>query len=280
MKYLKFTQIDADSGISWAIKQPRSGPSMPNIPGLGSNPVIQLSHSPFYFVTKIDEDAINAQLTSEWEAKIAARLEAGLEPFQEGDFIPREFRQPDPVVFETDPDKHFFVLTFEEYANELKDHVMYQVNNEKNTLYEQENNFRSSTFTPYHNTASVAGIYKYEQAKALIADSNATATEVRAEATARGVDVTAMANRIIQNHESFRTKEAKIAGIRGKMQDRLNAYTFDLTDPEASLTEYNSTEVMATVKQNVFENDEMVEKDVDVTVHKYSLALPARFEHE
>jgi hypothetical protein len=280
MKYLKFTQIDAETGISWAIRQPKTGPSWPNIPGLGSNPVIQLAHSPVYYVTKIDEDAVNAQQISEWEARVAARIEEGNEPFQEGDFIPQEFRQPDPVVFESNPDNHFFVLTFEEYANELQAHVMVQINNEKNSLYNQENEFRNSIFTPYHDTATVAGIYKYEQAKAFIADSNATATEVRAEATARGVDVTTMANRIIQNHENFRTKEAKIAGIRGKIQDRLNAFTFDLTDPEASLTEYNSQEVIATVTRNVLEDGEMVERDVDVTTHKYSLALPARYEHE
>lgn len=274
MKYFKFTQIDANTGISWAIKQPISGPSWPNISGLNVDALIQLAQNPTYYLTKIDVDALNAQLLSDWQAKVDAQ-----QPTEENP-NPESIPQPDPIEIVADPDNHFFELTLEEYANELKDHIMVQLNKEKNTIYQQEFEFRNSTFTPYHDTATIAGVYKYNQAKELVADETAAAPDVRAEAMARGVTPVVMANRIIQNHESFRAKEAKIAGIRGKIQDRINAFSFDIQDPDASLAEFRTDEIIGTTKGMVFENGEMVERDVDVKVHKYSLSLSTRFQYE
>lgn len=274
MKYFKFTQIDAETGISWAIKQPISGPSWPNIPGLNVATAIQLAHSPIYYISKVDVDALNAQLLSDWQAKVDAQQPTEDNP------NPESIPQPDPIVIVADPDNHFFELTLEEYANELKDHVMVQLNKEKNTIYQQEADFRNNIFTPYHDTATIAGVYKYNQAKELVADETAAAPDVRAEATARGVTPVVMANRIIQNHENFRAKEAKIAGIRGKIQDRINAFSFDMQDPEASLAEFRAEETIGTTKGMGFENGEMVEKDIDVKIHKYSLSLSTRFQYE
>lgn len=238
MKYFKFTQIDAETGISWAINQPISGPSWPDIPGLNLNETVQLAQNSIYYLAKVDDSAV------------------------------------------ANPDNHFFELTLEEYAQELKDHIMIKLNQEKNTIYQQENEFRNSIFSTYHETATVAGIYKYNQAKEFLTDSSAPAIELRAEAQARGVTVEVMANRIIQNHENFRQKEAKIAGIRGKILDRLQSFTFNDQDPDASYNEFMTEETIGTTKRNEFENGEMVEKDVDVKIHKYSLNLPARFQYE
>jgi hypothetical protein len=140
--------------------------------------------------------------------------------------------------------------------------------------------FRESIFSKYHDTASVAGIYKYEQAKELIEDNNAFAPEVRSEAAARGVDVLVLAARIIDNHESFRNKEAKIAGIRGKIWDRLQTFEFDLENPDTSYAEFLSSEVIGTQTEKSFEDDELIEKEVDITVNKYTLALGRRFQYE
>lgn len=238
MKYFKFAQISADTGVSWAIAQPVSGPSWPNIPGLDLNTSIQLAHNPIYYLAKVSDAAT-----------------------------------PDPT-------NHIFELTLSEYAEELKQHVMYQLNREKDSVYIQEYEFRESVFSKYHDTASIAGIYKYEQALSVIADPEAPAPEVRSEAVARGLTVEIMAQRIIQNHEQFRAKEAKIAGIRGRIQDRLNTYEFDMQNPDLSYTEYMSVEVVGTRTENVFEDGQMVEKEVDVTVGKYKLSLPTRFEYE
>jgi hypothetical protein len=238
MKYFKFTQISQDTGISWAIAQPRSGPSYPEIPGLDLDTSVQLAHAPVYYLAKVADEAV------------------------------------------ANAENHFFELTLEEYAEELKQHVMFHINQEKDTIYSQENDFRNSVFSKYHDTASIAGIYKYEQAKEFLLDETAAAVDVRAEAQLRDVDVMTMANRIIENHETFRAKEAKIAGIRGKILDRLESFEFDMTDPDASYAEFRTEEVIGTRTENVFEEGEMVEKTVDVTVGKYVLALGARFQYE
>lgn len=239
MKYFKFTQISADTGVSWAIAQPKSGPSWPSIPGLEVSNSIQLAHNPIYYVAEVDDAA------------------------------------------EADPDNHMFVLTSEEYANEIKAHIEHKLNEEKNSIYDQENDFRNGQFNKYHETASLAGIYKYDQAKELKANANATAQEVRAEATARGITVAAMADRIIENHEAFRAKEAKIAGIRGKILDRITAFTFNTENPANSLTDFNTVETIGTTTEKRFnEAGDLVDTEVDVTVPKYSLSLATRFEHE
>ena len=153
-------------------------------------------------------------------------------------------------------------------------------NKEKDSIYEEEYNFRQSIFSKYHDTASTAGIYKYEQAKALVADATAAAPDVRAEATARGVAPAVMASRIITNHEDFRAKEAKIAGIRGKIFDRVSAYVFNLEDAGGSHAEFLTEEVVGTRTENVFEDGNAVEKVIDVKVRKYQLSLGARFQYE
>lgn len=238
MKYFKFAQISEETGISWAIAQPVSGPSYPKIPGLDLSSAVQLAHARLYYLAKVADEA------------------------------------------EANPENHIFELTAEEYAEELKQHTLSKLTEEKESIYQEEYAFRQSVFSKYHDTASLAGIYKYEQAKELIADNEAAAVEIRAEATARGVDPVAMANRIIENHEDFRTKEAKIAGIRGKVLDRLEAFEFDLEDADASYQDAISTEVVGTRTENVFEDGEMVEKEVDVLVGKYQLALTTRFQYE
>lgn len=238
MKYFKFAQISAETGVSWAIAQPVSGPSWPQIPGLDLSSAVQLAHSPIYYLAIVDDSAV------------------------------------------ADPANHIFELTQQEYAKELEAHTFYKLNEERDSIYKQEYEFRESQFSKYHDTASIAGIYKYEQAKAVLADPLADAPEVVAEANARGVTVAEMATRIIQNHESFRAKEAKIAGIRGRIQDRLNGFVFDMNDPDLSYTEFMSVEVVGTRTEQMFEDGEMVEKEVDVTVGKYKLGLPTRFEYE
>jgi hypothetical protein len=238
MKYFKFAQISQDTGISWAIAQPISGPSWPEITGLNASTSIQLAHNPTYYIAQVGDSAV------------------------------------------ANPDNHIFELTAGEYAEQLKQHVMYQLNKEKDSIYQEEYNFRQSIFSKYHDTASTAGIYKYEQAKALVADATAAALDVRAEATARGVAPSVMAARIITNHEDFRAKEAKIAGIRGKIFDRISAYEFNLEDASGSYADFLTENVIGTMTNKVFENGEMVDKVIDVKVRKYQLDLGARFQYE
>jgi hypothetical protein len=238
MKYFKFAKISADTGISWAIEQPTSGPSWPEIPGLDLNKAIQLATNPTYYVAPVGNAA-------------------------------------NPVA-----ENHIFQLTFEQYAKEIEQHVLYNLNREKEWIYEAEHLFRNSIFNKYHETASIAGIYKYEQAKVLVADVDADAPVIRIEADARGVDPVVMANRIIENHESFRNKEAKISGIRGKILDRLNAYQFDLSDPEGSYDEFMSEEVIGTRTLPEWQRAIGEPTEVEVKVRKYQISLESRFNYE
>lgn len=238
MKYFKFAKISADTGISWAIEQPISGPSWPDLPGLDLSKAIQLATNPTYYVASVGN---------------AAR---------------------------SDSDNHIFHITSEQYAKEIQEHVLHNLNREKDSVYEAEYLFRNSTFNKYHDTASIAGIYKYEQAKSLVADVDADAPVIRIEAASRGIDPVAMANRIIENHDSFRNKEAKISGIRGKILDRLNAYEFDLTDPEGSYEEFMSEEVIGMRTIPEYQRAIGEPTEVEVKVRKYQISLQSRFDHE
>lgn len=238
MKYFKFAKISQETGISWVIEQPISGPSWPEITGLDLNKSIQLSYDSRYYIAPVGNKA------------------------------------------KPNPENHIFELTDEEYANELKKHVEHILNRERDSIYLEEHNFRQSIFSKYHDTATVAGVYKYQQAKAFIDNESTDVPDLQVEAHARGVDVVTIANRIIENHEAFRAKESKIAGIRGKVLDRIDAYTFDLTSPNESYEEFLSEEVIGTTTESVFEDTDMVEKEIDVKVRKYQLSLGTRFQYE
>lgn len=236
MKYFKFAQISAETGISWAIEQPLSGPSYPSLPGLTN--IIQLDYNRLYYLGEVDD------------------------------------------IAEEDPDNHIWELTLEEYANELNTHIQLNINKKLDRIYDEEKDFRKAILGKYDNTASIAGIYKYEQAKAYLADGTA-APDIEVEANLRGVNVATMSQRIITNHEAFRLKEAKIAGIRGLVYDRLNSFEFNMSDPKASYEEFISQEKIGTRIEMQFdpETGGDVETEVDVVVGKYELAISTRYAH-
>tara|TARA_Y100000593_G_scaffold6989_1_gene13196 strand:+ start:2218 stop:2616 length:399 start_codon:yes stop_codon:yes gene_type:complete len=68
--------------------------------------------------------------------------------------------------------------------------------------------------------ASASG-YKYDAAVAFISSATANAG-LTTEAFYRGTTVSTLANKIKTNHEAYITKEAKIAGIRGLLFDRID----------------------------------------------------------
>jgi hypothetical protein len=232
MKYFKFTQISEESGKSWLIEQPISGPSLPIIliPGLGYTVRIDQD----YWVGTADDTAV------------------------------------------ADPDNYIFEITKEEYSEFVKRDILHVIALSKNNIYQEERQLRDTVFSTYHETATTAGIYKYEQAKALILDANAAAPDVRLEAETRGVAVAVMAQRIITNHEDFRAKDAKISGIRGKMLDRYNSYVFNSDDPVAMFEDYLSREQIGEERMNPDnENSELR----PVYINKYALDFATRYKY-
>ena len=237
MKYFKFAQISADTGISWVIEQPISGPSYPPLPGL--NITVQLMQDSRFYLGTANNTA------------------------------------------KADPDNYIFELTPAEYAEEVKGHVEAHRQERLDRIYSEEKEFRQSVFGKYDDTASIAGIYKYEEAIELLADPTADALEVRNEAEVRGVDPVVMAERIVANHESFRDKESKIAGIRGMVFDRLTNFVFDSDDADASYADFFSQEKIGERTENKMnlETGVMEEVVVDVMVGKYELSIGTRFQY-
>ena len=130
MKYFKFTQISADTGVSWAVAQPVSGPSFPSIPGLTN--VIQLNYNNLYYIGEVSDEAT-----------------------------------PDPA-------NYCFEITSEQRAQELKKMIDWEIQKRLDTIYQEEKEFRQAIFSKYDETAMIAGAYKYQEAKELLADRKST----------------------------------------------------------------------------------------------------------
>jgi len=237
MKYFKFAQISAESGISWVIEQPVSGPSFPDqLTGLSF--VINYEPEPPYYLGAADDSATAT------------------------------------------PENYIFEITQSEFANYLKTLVNKWVVEYKEEAYTDEKGLRDQLFKKYHDTASLAGIYKYEQAKLLVADSTAPAVDIRAEAAVRGCTPLALAQLIITNHEEFRDKEAKISGLRGMIIDRLTNFVFNESDPVASYREFTSNEAIGTTIVKQYNPTLNIEEDVeeDYLVGKYRSMLGQRYD--
>ena len=88
-----------------------------------------------------------------------------------------------------------------------------------------------------------------------------------------------MANKIVTNHEAFRTTEAKIAGLRGKIVDRNEGLTFNNSSLSDAMTSW--TEI--TKQEKIGERDIEVagESDTkeDINVGHYSPSLSQRWEN-
>lgn len=135
-----------------------------------------------------------------------------------------------------DPDNYIFEITEEEFAADVEEKTNQFLADYKALVYPNEKALRELVFGKYDATASIAGLYKYNEAVKLIADGTPS-VDIAAEASARGVTELELAEKIVINHEKFRADDAVIAGLRGKILDRLNAYTFDITDPLGSWNE-------------------------------------------
>lgn len=179
-----------------------------------------------------------------------------------------------------DPENYIFEITQEELDADIKSKTLQYLAEKKEEVYTQERELRHQLFGKYHDTASTAGVYKYEQALAVLADPTVSAPEVEAEATAREVAVDVIAQRIVDNHLAFRVKEAKLAGLRGKITDRLDAFVFDDTDAIGSWKELmERTEVIGQRDANELPGGPDINQDLDVVVGYYDANLSTRWEY-
>lgn len=180
---------------------------------------------------------------------------------------------------EANPENYIFEVTQADFDEAIAAEFATLKATRIDEAYREEKDIRTSLFGKYHDSAAVAGVYKYEQAKALLADPTADAPEVVAEATARGVSAAVMAQRIVDNHEAFRLTEAKLAGLRGKIVDRLNGLTFDATDALGSWRELTERkEVIGTHPEGSAPAATARPEGNDVKVAYYSSSLGLRWE--
>jgi hypothetical protein len=177
------------------------------------------------------------------------------------------------------PENQCWELTLQEFADTVKANLDREVDRAREQLFEEERGLRRVYLQgKYDDTASIAGIYKYDQAKAYLAGDPGSYQVLQTEANVRGVTLQVLAERIVANHESFRNKEAIIAGLRGKQLDRINGFQFDEADPWGSWQEFFKLETIGTRTEQVFENGQMVNEEVPIQVRHYGPELGARYQ--
>jgi hypothetical protein len=177
-----------------------------------------------------------------------------------------------------DPENFIFEITEEELTADIQGKVNNILATWKDLAYKNEKDLRQLLFGKYDDTATSSGIYKYEEAKKFLADGTPS-LEITTEASVRGVTETEIAEKIVENHEAFRVKEAKIAGLRGKIVDRLNAYTFDETDALGSWDELVKRMEVIGQRQPAPGPNPGPEPDLDVKVGYYYPELAQRWEY-
>jgi hypothetical protein len=181
---------------------------------------------------------------------------------------------------EANPENYIYEIDQAELDGIIKDKTLQYLNERKEEIYKQEKDLRQQLFGKYHDTASLAGVYKYEQALAVLADPTADAPEIEAEALARDVDVEVIAQRIVDNHLAFRVKEAQIAGLRGRITDRLDAFVFDDADAIGSWKELmERTEVIGQRELNGGPAGIPGNENLDVVVGYYDPNLSTRWQY-
>lgn len=177
-----------------------------------------------------------------------------------------------------DPDNFIFEITEAELTADIQGKVNNTLAAWKTQVYQNEKDLRQLVFGKYDDTATSSGIYKYNEALKYV-ETGTASLDLTTEATTRGVTVEDIADKIIENHEAFRVKEAKIAGLRGKIADRLNGYTFDATDALGSWDELvKRTEVIGQ-REPASGPNPGPEPDLDVKVGYYYPELALRWQY-
>lgn len=178
-----------------------------------------------------------------------------------------------------DPDNYIFEITEEEFSNDVQQKVNQYLTDYKAATYVNEKALRELVFGKYDATAQIAGVYKYQEAVKFLADGTIS-VDITAEAAARGVTETEIAEKIVSNHEKFRLDDATIAGIRGKILDRLDAYTFDAAVPLDSWKELvERMEVVGHREPSPGGGPGPEPEDLDVKVGYYVPDLATRWQY-
>ena len=177
-----------------------------------------------------------------------------------------------------DPENFILEITEAELTADVQGKVNDTLAAWKSQVYQNEKELRQLVFGKYDDTATSSGIYKYNEAVKFLADGTPS-LDITTEASVREVTETEIAEKIVVNHEAFRVKEAKIAGLRGKILDRLDAYTFDATDALESWDELMKRMEVIGQREPGLGSNPGPEPDLDVKVGYYAPDLATRWEY-
>jgi len=146
-----------------------------------------------------------------------------------------------------DPENRIYEITFEEYSYEIGRIISDLQGKAIEDAYEQEKEIRKEIFSRYHESATTAGIQKYQEALDCLAGGEASKT-IQIEATAREVSTSVLSQKIVNNHNKFRETDAKLSGLRGKIVDRIKSFVYDSENPYQSFLSYTQTEFVLNVR--------------------------------
>ena len=156
-----------------------------------------------------------------------------------------------------DPSNHIHEITDGEWIADIKGKIEEFVREWKTVVYEQEIDLRKKELGTYADSvyASASG-YKYDAAVAFISSATPNAG-LTTEAFYRGTTVNTVATKIKANHEAYITKEAKIAGLRGMISDRIDGILagIDTSTVAKALESYASIHTSEKVGTDEFSND-------------------------
>ena len=118
---------------------------------------------------------------------------------------------------------HIHEITDEEYIYDVYGKIDEFIREWKTLVYKNELDLRRDELGTYADSvyASASG-YKYDAAVAFISSATPN-VGLTTEAFYRGCTVATLAAKIKTNHEAYIEKEAKIAGIRGMLSDRIES---------------------------------------------------------
>ena len=131
-----------------------------------------------------------------------------------------------------------YEVTDSEYITEIQSATTTRVEHWKIRIYELEKQIRDEELlNVYSPTVYASAPYKYDAAVAFLNNGTANAG-LTTEANARGITVTALSNKIKTNHENYITIDAKIAGLRGLLYDRISSISINTSSVTTALASY------------------------------------------
>lgn len=232
MKYVKFYPVDDVTGVSALIEEPKSGSSVPKIPGLTN---LCVDYPCQWYYGQVPDD-----------------------------FVP-------------DPDNHIYELTMEQYAEELTKKIEALKKDAIKYLFEEERYLRDVKLAPYHESATTAGIQKYQEA-IQYTETGVASVSLTTEASMREITVDQLCEKIVRKYETFRNLDSRISGLRGKILDRVRSFTLDATDPWTSHQEWETREETLAPSRIPTETSlTSLEKETPETVRYYSTSLYHRY---